>query len=347
MSYCPKKISIVVPIYKVEKYIKKCLSTLSNQTYNNIEIILIDDGSPDHSGQICDQFAEGRDDTIVIHQENSGVSVARNKGIECASGDYIMFVDPDDWIEDDCCEQLINCANTRDYDIIFFLDKEMNEITGENIERSLDGPIELKKEDIRRLQFNTIAMNYRIFQFHSGTPWGKLFKREFIKDNNLRFTPDVVKAQDVLFDTQAYEKLQNAYVLNYSGYVYRKNEGSSNIRYNPKIVKGTFLLIEGLGDIADRHEGDRDYQKAMAKICMYRVNFMERLYMFHKKHKISNKENLRIYREYLSLQAVDKYIRFYVRNSTDGIGDLVRHVLFKKSTLRLYYFVVSNRYRRR
>lgn len=339
------KISIIVPVYKVEKYVDKCLQSLENQSYTNTEIILIDDGSPDKSGDICEKFAEGKDNIFVIHQDNAGVSVARNNGIDHATGEYILFVDPDDWLEETACERLIECIKEKEYDIVFFLDTELNEMTGEKISRKLDKAMELNKEDIRRLQYNTIGMNYRIFKFHSGTPWGKLFKREFIEKNKLRFTPGVVKAQDVLFDTQAYEKLQKAYVMNYAGYVYRKNEGSSNIRYNPKIVKGTFLLIEGLGKVADQHEGDVDYQKAMAKICMYRINFIERLYMYNKNHVASKRENLKIYHDYLSLPSVNKYIRYYERQKSDRIGDIIRQCLFKKNTLKLYYYFVSLRYK--
>ena len=340
-----KKISIIVPVYKVEKYIKECLTSLANQTYKNIEVILVDDGSPDKSGHICDEFSVGRPNTIVIHQENAGVSAARNKGIDCATGEYILFVDPDDWIENDCCERLIECTKSNDYDMIFFLDKELNEITDRKIERKLSDSIELNKDDIKNLQFNTIGMNYRIYQFHSGTPWGKLFKKDFIQKNNLHFTKDVVKAQDVLFNTQAYEQLEQAYVLNYSGYVYRKNEGSSNIRFNPGIVKGTFLLIEGLGEIADLHMDDLNYQKSMAKVCMYRINFIERLYLFNKRYTCTKKECLKVYKEYLSLPSVAKYMKYYVKNDTDGFGDMVRRYLFNNNTLALYYLIVAARYK--
>lgn len=338
------KISIIVPVYKVEKYIEECFASLANQTYQNIEIILVDDGSPDKSGFLCDEFAAERSDTIVIHQENAGVSVARNNGINLASGDYILFVDPDDSIEKDCCERLIECVSQNDYDIIFFLDKELNDLTGKKICRELSGSMELNREDIKRLQYNTIGMNYRLFQFHSGTPWGKLFKKEFIQKNNLRFTPGVVKAQDVLFDTQAYERLDQAYVLNYSGYIYRKNEGSSNLRFNPGIVNGTFLLIEGLGRIADLHPDDLNYQKSMAKTCMRRVNFIERLYLFNRNHVCTAEESLRIYQEYLSLPTVTKYLKYYEKNDTDGFRDAIRRCLFNKKTLKLYYYILVVRY---
>ena len=338
------KISIIVPIYKVEKYIGDCLTSLSKQTYKNIEIILVDDGSPDNSGYIIDQFAKNRQDTIVIHQENSGVSVARNTGLENASGQYILFVDPDDYLEHDCCEKLADAALHNDDNVIFFMDKSINELTGKVIERDVGVSHKLDKSDIEYIQFNNIGMNYRVAGFHSGTPWCKLFNRDFLIKNDLRFTPGVVKAQDVLFCTQAYELLDTAYYLSYSGYVYRINEGSSNIRFNPKIVEGTKLLIEGLGEVADKHKGNRSFETSMARVCLKRVNFIERLYLFNTNKQVSKNEALRIYKEYLNIPAVEKYMRFYKSSISDGAGDRIRAILFRKNTIGLYYSIVRRRY---
>ena len=92
-------ISIIVPIYNVELYLEKCIESIINQTYKDIEVILINDGSTDKSGIICDKYAKIDDRIIVLHKENGGVSSARNKGLDIAKGDYIAFVDPDDYIE--------------------------------------------------------------------------------------------------------------------------------------------------------------------------------------------------------------------------------------------------------
>ncbi|HJA50079.1 MAG TPA: glycosyltransferase, partial [Candidatus Fusicatenibacter intestinipullorum] len=92
------KISVIIPVYNVEKYLKRCLDSVINQTYKNLEIILIDDGSTDNSGKICDEYAQKDERIIVIHKENGGVSSARNKGLDICIGDYISFIDSDDWI---------------------------------------------------------------------------------------------------------------------------------------------------------------------------------------------------------------------------------------------------------
>lgn len=111
------KISVIVPVYKVEPYLRKCLDSIVNQTYRNLEIILVDDGSPDSCGVICDEYA-ARDERIkVIHKANGGVASARNAGLDAATGDYIGWVDSDDWIEADMYEYLLKNALEQDADV--------------------------------------------------------------------------------------------------------------------------------------------------------------------------------------------------------------------------------------
>ena len=103
-------VSVVVPVYKVEKYINKCIDSIINQTYKNLEIILVDDGSPDRCPQICDEYAKKDNRIKVIHKKNSGLGAARNTGIDAAKGEYIGFVDSDDWIMPNMYEEMVNCC---------------------------------------------------------------------------------------------------------------------------------------------------------------------------------------------------------------------------------------------
>ena len=111
-------ISVIVPIYNVEKFIKKCLDSIVNQTYKNLEIILVDDGSPDSCGKICDEYAQKDNRIKVIHKENGGLVSARNAGLEIATGDYISFIDPDDWIEKEMYEEMIKIAIEKNVDAV-------------------------------------------------------------------------------------------------------------------------------------------------------------------------------------------------------------------------------------
>ena len=115
------KISVIVPVYKVEKYLDKCVESIVNQTYKNLEIILVDDGSPDNCPAMCDEWAEKDERIRVIHKENGGLADARNAGMDIATGDYIGFVDSDDWIEPNMYEVLLKNALCMDSATVLLL----------------------------------------------------------------------------------------------------------------------------------------------------------------------------------------------------------------------------------
>ena len=112
-----EKISIIVPVYKVEKYLDKCVRSIVEQTYKNLEIILVDDGSPDNCPAMCDEWARKDSRIAVIHKENGGVSSARNAGLAACTGDYVGFVDYDDWIEPDMYEYLLDISMKSNADV--------------------------------------------------------------------------------------------------------------------------------------------------------------------------------------------------------------------------------------
>ena len=112
-----KLLSVIVPVYKVEPYLHRCIDSIRNQTYKNLQIILVDDGSPDNCGKICDEYAELDARIIVVHQKNGGASAARNKGLRYAVGDYVAFVDSDDWIASTMYETLVRMIERNDLDI--------------------------------------------------------------------------------------------------------------------------------------------------------------------------------------------------------------------------------------
>ena len=113
-------ISIIVPVYNVEEYLPKCLDSIINQSYTNLQIILIDDGSTDASGNICDGYAEKDSRIVVVHQENKGLSAARNTGIKLIAGNYVMFVDSDDYVHPDFCKCPYLCARNNNADLVLF-----------------------------------------------------------------------------------------------------------------------------------------------------------------------------------------------------------------------------------
>ncbi|MEY8255893.1 glycosyltransferase family 2 protein [Clostridium perfringens] len=168
-----KLISVVIPVYKVEKYLKRCIDSVINQTYEKLEIILIDDGSPDNCGNICDYYSKIDDRIIVHHQKNSGVSGARNKGIELAQGDYIGFVDPDDYIEPKLFEELYYVIEKSSADISICGFKTFGD---EKKNHELCNKIWTKDEALENLLLNKIITSHL---------WNKLFKKELF--NGIEF----------------------------------------------------------------------------------------------------------------------------------------------------------------
>ena len=176
-----KLVSIIIPVYNVESYLEDCLNSVLSQTYQNIEVILIDDGSSDHSGQVCDDYAAKHDAFTVIHQANQGQAAARNNGIKIARGDYLCFVDSDDLLHPQYVEILLNVA--IDYNVPIsvcgFIGSEsppvFSAITDATTEKVLINDAEL-------LRIATTA-NRSCYRVCCYVVWGKLIKRELIKEN--------------------------------------------------------------------------------------------------------------------------------------------------------------------
>lgn len=174
-------ISIIIPVYKVEEYIDKCIKSILNQTYSNIEVILIDDGSPDNCPQICDNYALKDERIKVIHKINGGLSDARNAGLHFANGEYVLFVDSDDYVEIDACEQFINCLNNENPDIITgsaIQIKYGNKIIKMNYKKNCTNKI-ISGEEYLLMRMQDEILNMAV--------WLNLYRRQFLINNNLFF----------------------------------------------------------------------------------------------------------------------------------------------------------------
>lgn len=247
------KISYIVAIYNVDQFLERCLDSICNQTYKKIEIILVDDGSTDNSGVICDNYAT-RDERIkVIHQENKGVSQARNSGINTSTGEWICFIDGDDWIDIELGENLTRFIDNKcNYDMVFFQFKLSTENKNCNKYSGEQKAIELSKTDIEGLREGLlnpdidIVNNYRKMNYNYQAPWGKLYRRKFLKENNLAFKKGVNRGQDLLFNFSVYKVLQYAVLIPVMGYVYRIRPSSIGHRYNTDIFKININLVNAI-----------------------------------------------------------------------------------------------------
>lgn len=185
------KISIIVPVYNVEQYLSRCIDSILNQTFSDFELLLIDDGSPDRSGEICDEFRQIDSRVRVIHKKNGGVSSARNIGLDNAKGEWIYFVDSDDTLFKDCLESLFS--------------KTIN-----NVDSIIGGYIETTRINVEPVNYNEIETiwNYKkaLLDFYSpkyfhfnGYLWNRLFRHKVIQQHKLRFHEDIYYKEDGLF----------------------------------------------------------------------------------------------------------------------------------------------------
>ena len=188
------ELSIIVPVYKVEKYLPKCIDSIQTQTFSDFELILIDDGSPDRCGEICDEYAAKDSRIVVIHQNNAGVSAARNAGLDIAKGTYIGFVDSDDWIEPNMYQLLVAAAEGHRADV---------SICGSN-EWSENGT--LLRSDLQEKgvfdQDQLLNAMYSVPNPLGGILWNKLLRRKNI--NSVRFHEDLRNCEDNVFLVESF-----------------------------------------------------------------------------------------------------------------------------------------------
>ena len=164
-------ISIIVPCYNVEKYLPKCIDSILNQTYKNLEVWLVDDGSPDRCGEICDEYAKKDARVKVVHKQNGGLVSARNAGYYVATGDWIMYVDGDDWLDEDCCQIMMDAvAGKPDVDIVFW--KCVQELGDKSIKGKWEWPCQEAEHLYLGDECKELARNTLVYKGATAKPCG-------------------------------------------------------------------------------------------------------------------------------------------------------------------------------
>lgn len=213
------KISIIVPIYNVEKYLSKCVRSLIGQTLTDLEIILIDDGSTDSSGKLCDELASTDKRIRVLHKNNGGVSSARNLGLDIAKGEYIGFVDPDDWCETEMYERMYAAAKANDCDLVisgYFVDHD-NEVFNRKEETEVEGIVTGYEALYQCLR----GQGHGCFT----AVWNKLIRRDCI--GNIRFNMNYRISEDEVFLCEVTEKIEKAFIIKSPYYHWYQSDGSA------------------------------------------------------------------------------------------------------------------------
>lgn len=250
-----KKISVIVPIYNVEKYLARCVGSIVNQTYKNLEIILVDDGSPDSCPQMCDDYAEKDSRIKVVHKKNGGLSDARNAGMAVATGEYISFIDSDDYVPDDFFECLLNVMNKENSDIAecgvvkFYEDNRFDKFNDD---------LSVKTYDTQDAMSALIAEN----PFHQHV-WNKLYKTELVKD-----IPYAVGKlnEDEFWTYQVFGRANKVTKLNKTMYYYFQRSSSiMGVGYNIRRLDA----LEGKANRQKYIENNFPDLSTQAKIDLY------------------------------------------------------------------------------
>lgn len=243
------KISVIVPVYKAEKYIEACTAAILGQTFSDFELLLVDDGSPDESGAICDRLAETDARIKVIHKPNGGASSARNRGLDEATGEYIMFCDSDDRVKSDWCKDLIAAMEQGGADLC------------------VCGYVGIRDGNVVRESIPAPAIGayidtdlWHLFELRLlNTPWNKIFRRSVIEENKLRFDEAMTDGEDQHFNLRYLQcSGQRIRILPKALYEYTEdNPQSVTSRFIPKMweqKKKCYALLQQLVLTPDRPE---------------------------------------------------------------------------------------------
>ena len=226
------KVSIIIPIYNVEKYLSRCVDSVLQQTLSKIEIVLVDDGSPDKCPSICDQYKEKDNRIKVIHKKNGGLASARNAGLRISTGEYILFLDSDDWIEPETAEELVNIAEQYQVDFVRFRPMYAgwpNHKDGSLCDFGTETGMKeglYQKEDIVREIYPRLFATQQLTLGVIVAAWRSLYRREFLEKNNLLFDEEIRYSEDTIFSAKVVRASDSFYYLDgprYYHYFYNGN----------------------------------------------------------------------------------------------------------------------------
>ena len=274
---CPK-VSVIVPVYKAEKYLHRCVDSIIAQTFKDWELLLVDDGSPDNSGKLCDEYAQKDSRIKVFHKKNGGVSSARQMGLDNATGEYTIHADPDDWVEPTMLEELYAKAIEDNADMVicdyFQAFKHKQVYTKQNIKSLENDSI------LRQILMHTM----------SGAVWNKLVKRSTIVNNKIKFPP-ITFCEDTFFICDLLRFKQNISYLNKAFYHYDQALNSSSLtRFMDKsTIDSRIYFVSYFSSFLNKN--DYEQELLSAKITTKRLAWYVKEYTFEEYKSIYPETN--------------------------------------------------------
>lgn len=239
-------VSIIVPVYEAELYLEQCIESLIHQTYQDIEIILVDDGSKDNSPFICDRYASEDARVYVIHKENAGSVLARRDGLQKASGEFILYVDSDDWIETTMVEDMLSEQKKSEADAVIC------EFICENQSGSYEESLFFSegyynKTDMKNTIYPKLLNTGKFGEFGlQPSLWAKLFRKEYLQDVAKDAPATISLGEDAIITYPYMLRAESCFLIKKALYHYRINENSMTMAYNEKQTRGTIELMQYL-----------------------------------------------------------------------------------------------------
>lgn len=316
------KISIIIPVYNAEKYLKRLFDSILKQTYNNIEIIAIDDGSKDKSYEVMKEYYNNNKNIFkIFKQENKGIAYTRNKGINLATGKYLMFVDCDDWIEKDYLEVFLENAEREAADIVVGGYKR----------------VKLLNNDKYKTMY-TKKMKNMSYIYIQLAPWAKLYKREFLLENDITFL-DWPVGEDIFFNCIAYNRTSKIKIINYVGYNWFYNilSVSNTVQREAKDNVSIPSLLKKINDtIQNKYLNKELYNYFLIRISVWYILFTIRT---TKGTVIINKTNeLFEFLENNNISFKNKYLSIFNKNSDEFKTRVLLNLFLVMKKIRVLNF---------
>lgn len=257
-------VSVIVPVYNAEQTLRRCVASILEQQFTDLELLLVDDGSTDASGEICDEFAARDARVTVLHQENAGVSAARNHALDQANGTYLQFLDSDDWITPDATRSLVRAAETHHCDLVI---ADFYRVVGERLSRKGD----IDEDGLLTREEYAAHMMENPADFYYGVLWNKLYRRELVERYQLRMDPDISWCEDFLFNLEYIRRADRFYALSVPIYYYVKTRGSlaSQSLSISKTVKMKLMIFESYHQFYKDVLDEEGYDRCRAKVYRF------------------------------------------------------------------------------
>lgn len=317
-------VSVIIPIYNVEKWLVRCFDSILNQSFINIEVILVNDGSTDSCGAICDQYVQKDKRIKVVHKENGGVSSARNEGIKIATGKYIVFIDPDDQISKNYFSKFLSIAEENNADAVISGYKTVptnNIITPKfGLNKVMQGKeFVLSSSNIH--SNNDLCFSWRYF-----------YSLRLIKEKNFRFNEEVSIGEDVIFNLQFLLESKRVYAISDPLYYYTVNNTDSamSVPYKPNLESSLILQYKARKELSEKY-GLHNYQHYKKDMAYYYINNMYRMMI----NNLKNNHETDLY------NTVKRIINYeMITNSLKEIG-----LLYKCNNYKEYIYYLALKFK--